>query len=138
MAYTENLNFDLKDRLKGIHCSLEVNWNETVKDCKMVRLNCGNKAYVFERDDLFTALYGCLADNQRDKMRDAQLQKINKLTQKVTVGPLSKDYKKGESFDVTVEVPMSKIEIDFMKSELKKRVKSYVSLPQFIINPFKK
>lgn len=83
---------------------VEINWNETVSGCRMLKLSFNGEEVIVDRDRLVSLLMLIGTESDQKKMMPMKLTRIRKMERMLTFSfNASKDYRKGEP--ITIKAP---------------------------------
>jgi len=87
--------------LEGDSVEVEINFNEKVGDCKILRFRVGDKEFDIYRDELLSLMLVIGSADDQKRLMPAKVTNVRRMERLLRFQfPASKDYRKGETVEV--------------------------------------
>ncbi len=118
MSIKQNAKAEIIDILNGKLLGLEVNFDDSLKDC--VKLTLDNKDFIAKYSDLFSFMFLISTKEQQAKMMPVKEELGNQYMKQIHVR-LKKDMKEGEEMIVNVPINVPELIEADIRHELSKK-----------------
>ncbi len=106
---TDHETYTLPDEAGGDnHLTFEVNWNESVKPAKKIKLTekKTGKSWIIDRNQLMSIMFIISDDGDQMQFMKETLKQITIQRRAVKLAPLVRDHHKGEVLKVFIDIPI--------------------------------